>query len=173
MGQLTVGSNPTPSAEAAPTLPVVESGQLGDLMGVALDEARAAAEHDDVPIGAVVAHIDTGEVVARRHNQREQDADPTAHAEILALRRAALLTGSWRLDGCTLVVTLEPCTMCSGALVLARVSTLVFGAWEPKTGAVGSLWDVVRDRRLNHRPEVYAGILESECAALVRGYFRS
>ena len=88
------------------------------------------------------------------------------------LRRAALLTGSWRLDGCTLVVTLEPCTMCAGALVLARVSTLVFGAWEPKTGAVGSLWDVVRDRRLNHRPAVYAGVLEAECAALIRDFFR-
>jgi len=110
--------------------------------------------------------------LAAAGNEREAAGDPTAHAEILVLRRAALLIGNWRLAGCTLVVTLEPCTMCAGALVLARVSTLVFGAWEPKTGAVGSLWDVVRDRRLNHRPEVYGGVLEDECAALMRGFFR-
>lgn len=134
--------------------------------------AVASSFPEDVPVGAVLYDPDGAELAASG-NEREATGDPTAHAEILALRRAALLRGSWRLDGCTLVVTLEPCTMCSGALVLARVSTLVFGAWEPKTGAVGSLWDVVRDRRINHRPEVYAGILESECAALVRDYFRS
>lgn len=125
----------------------------------------------DVPVGAVVYAPDGTELAAGR-NERELTGDPTAHAEVVALRRAAAATGSWRLDGCTLVVTLEPCTMCAGALVLARISTLVFGAWEPKTGAVGSLWDVVRDRRLPHRPEVYAGVLADECAALVRDFFR-
>jgi len=126
----------------------------------------------DVPVGAVLYDANGVEIAAAR-NEREATNDPTAHAEILALRRGADVVGSWRLDGCTLVVTLEPCTMCAGALVLARVSTLVFGAWEPKTGAVGSLWDVVRDRRLNHRPEVYSGVLEEECAALLRAFFRS
>jgi tRNA(adenine34) deaminase len=130
----------------------------------------ASASSEDVPVGAVVYGPD-GEELAAAGNERELNGDPTAHAEIIALRRAAVLTGSWRLEGCTLVVTLEPCTMCAGALVLARVSRLVFGAWEPKTGAVGSLWDVVRDRRLNHRPEVYAGILEDECAAMLRTFF--
>jgi tRNA(adenine34) deaminase len=132
----------------------------------------ASSFPEDVPVGAVVYDA-AGVELAAAGNERESTGDPTAHAEILVLRRAALLTGSWRLDDCTLVVTLEPCTMCAGALVLARVSTLVFGAWEPKTGAVGSLWDVVRDRRINHRPQVYAGVLEPECAALVRDYFRS
>ncbi len=130
----------------------------------------AAGTADDVPVGAVVYGPDGRELAVGR-NERELTGDPTAHAEILALRRAAALTGDWQLDGCTLVVTLEPCTMCAGALVLARVHTLVFGAWEPKTGAVGSLWDVVRDRRLTHRPEVYSGVLESECAALLRDFF--
>jgi tRNA(adenine34) deaminase len=134
--------------------------------------AVAAAFPEDVPVGAVV-YDEAGAELAAAGNERETTGDPTAHAEILVLRRAALLTGSWRLEGCTLVVTLEPCTMCAGALVLARVSTLVFGAWEPKTGAVGSLWDVVRDRRINHRPQVYAGVLETECASLIRDYFRS
>ena len=134
--------------------------------------AVASSFPEDVPVGAVIYDA-AGVELAAAGNEREATGDPTAHAEILVLRRAALLRGSWRLDGCTLVVTLEPCTMCAGALVLARVSTLVFGAWEPKTGAVGSLWDVVRDRRLNHRPEVYSGVLEDECAALVRGYFRT
>ncbi len=133
--------------------------------------AVASSFPEDVPVGAVVYGPDGAELAAAG-NEREATGDPTAHAEILVLRRAALLTGSWRLDGCTLVVTLEPCTMCAGALVLARVATLVFGAWEPKTGAVGSLWDVVRDRRLNHRPEVYAGVLEQECGAMMRGFFR-
>ena len=130
----------------------------------------ASKETGDVPVGALVLDEDGRELAAAR-NRREADADPTAHAEILALRTAAGKMGGWRLTGCTLVVTLEPCTMCAGALVLARVDTLVFGAWEPKTGAVGSLWDVVRDRRLNHRPEVYAGVLEAECSALMRGFF--
>ena len=132
----------------------------------------ASSVATDVPVGAVIYGPD-GVELAAAGNERELTGDPTAHAEIIALRRAAILTGSWRLTECTLVVTLEPCTMCAGALVLARVSRLVFGAWEPKTGAVGSLWDVVRDRRLNHRPEVYAGILEDECAALLRDFFRA
>lgn len=130
----------------------------------------ASKETEDVPVGALVLDEDGRELAAAR-NRREAGADPTAHAEILALRTAAEKRGEWRLTGCTLVVTLEPCTMCAGALVLARIDTLVFGAWEPKTGAVGSLWDVVRDRRLNHRPEVYAGVLEAECSALMRGFF--
>ena len=134
----------------------------------ALEVASAAGE--DIPVGALVLDEDGRELAAAR-NEREAGADPTAHAEILALRTAAKKRGEWRLTGCTLVVTLEPCTMCAGALVLARIDTLVFGAWEPKTGAVGSLWDVVRDRRLNHRPEVYAGVLEAECSALMRGFF--
>jgi tRNA(adenine34) deaminase len=124
----------------------------------------------DVPVGAVIFTEDGRELAAAR-NEREAGADPTAHAEVLALRAAGAALGTWRLAGCTLVVTLEPCTMCAGALVLARIATLVFGAWEPKTGAVGSLWDVVRDRRLNHRPEVYPAVLEAECGALLRGFF--
>src|SRR5690349_2066742 len=130
----------------------------------------AAATGEDVPAGAALFDA-AGRELAVAGNQREASGDPTAHAEILVLRRAAEQAGTWRLAGCTLVVTLEPCTMCAGALVLARVSTLVFGAWEPKTGAVGSLWDVVRDRRNNHRPEVYAGVREAECAALLRDFF--
>ena len=124
----------------------------------------------DVPVGAVVYDPDGVELSAAG-NAREATGDPTAHAEIVALRAAAAQLGTWRLAGCTLVVTLEPCTMCAGALVLARIGTLVFGAWEPRTGAVGSLWDVVRDRRLNHRPEVHSGVLEEESVALLRGFF--
>ncbi|MBG0560899.1 nucleoside deaminase [Actinoplanes sp. NEAU-A11] len=133
--------------------------------------AVASASPEDVPVGAVLLGPDGAELAAAG-NERELLGDPTAHAEVLALRKAAAKLGTWRLDGCTLVVTLEPCTMCAGALVLARIATVVFGAWEPKTGAVGSLWDVVRDRRLNHRPEVYGGVLEPECAALMRDFFR-
>lgn len=130
-----------------------------------------APDAADVPVGAVV-YDPAGVELSTARNERESTGDPTAHAEILALRRAAARRGQWRLDGCTLVVTLEPCTMCAGALVLARISTVVFGAWEPKTGAVGSLWDVVRDRRLNHRPAVYGGVLADECAAALRAFFR-
>ncbi|WP_433834242.1 nucleoside deaminase [Actinoplanes sp. CA-015351] len=133
--------------------------------------AVASASPDDVPVGALLLGPDGAELAAAG-NERELTGDPTAHAEVLVLRRAAAALGSWRLDGCTLVVTLEPCTMCAGALVLARVSTVVFGAWEPKTGAVGSLWDVVRDSRINHRPEVYGGVLEPECAQMLRDFFR-
>ena len=141
-----------------------------ELIRVAL-RAAAGAGPRDVPIGAVVFAAD-GTELARAANAREALGDPTAHAEILALRAAAARLGDgWRLEGTTLAVTVEPCTMCAGALVLARVARLVFGAWEPKTGAVGSLWDVVRDRRLNHRPEVRGGVLETECAALLEGFF--
>lgn len=139
-------------------------------MRQALDEASAAAEHGDVPIGAVVLDA-SGQFLAGAGNERELLGDPTAHAEILALRRAAEELRTWRLEGCTLVVTLEPCTMCAGALVLARVQRLVFGAFDPKAGAVASLWDVVRDPRLNHRPEVVGGILEAECAAPLHAFF--
>lgn len=139
-------------------------------MRAALAEARAALDTDDVPIGAVVVDP-SGAVVAVGRNVREADHDPTGHAEVVALRAAAAARGEWRLDGCTLVVTLEPCTMCAGAAVLARVDRVVFGADDPKAGAVGSLWDVVRDRRLNHRPEVVPGVLADECAALLREFF--
>ena len=132
--------------------------------------AVARGSGDDVPVGAVVFGPDGSELGAGR-NERVATGDPTAHAEIVAMRRAAERLGGWRLSGCTLAVTVEPCTMCAGALVLARISRLVFGAWEPKTGAVGSLWDVVRDRRLNHRPEVHGGVLATECASLLETYF--
>jgi tRNA(adenine34) deaminase len=138
----------------------------------ALAVASTSAGSADVPVGAVVIGPD-GDEIAIGVNERERTGDPTAHAEIVALRAASAALGQWRLGGCTLVVTLEPCTMCAGALVLARVESLVFGAWEPKTGAVGSLWDVVRDRRLNHRPEVYPGVLEAECAAMLRTFFEA
>ena len=139
-------------------------------MRLALDEARAALATSDVPIRAVV--LDTsGAVVGRGRNRREADADPTGHAEMVALRQAADARDGWRLDGCTLVVTLEPCTMCAGAAVLARVERIVFGAFDEKAGAVGSLWDVVRDRRLNHRPEVLSGVLADESTALLDGFF--
>ncbi|WP_028642785.1 nucleoside deaminase [Nocardioides sp. URHA0020] len=139
-------------------------------MLAALEEARAALATDDVPIGAVVLDP-SGTPVGRGRNVREADHDPTGHAEVVALREAARARGEWRLDGHTLVVTLEPCTMCAGAAVLARVGRVVFGAWDPKAGAVGSLWDVVRDRRLNHRPEVVAGVLADESAALLEEFF--
>ena len=141
-----------------------------DAMRAALVEAELALLGDDVPIGAVVLDA-SGAVIARGHNVREVEHDPTGHAEVVALRAAAAALGSWHLDGCTLVVTLEPCTMCAGAAVLARVARVVYGADDPKAGAVGSLWDVVRDRRLNHRPEVVAGVLAPECAELLTTFF--
>ena len=141
-------------------------------MDEALAEAALAPTHGDVPIGAVVLGPD-GAVLARASNERELTNDPSAHAEVLALRRASAALGSWRLDDCTLVVTLEPCTMCAGALVLARISRLVFGAYDPKAGAVASLWDVVRDPRLNHRVDVVGGIAEEECGELLREFFAS
>ena len=139
-------------------------------MRVALAEAAAALEHDDVPVGAVVVAPD-GSELARGRNRREQTGDPTAHAELEALRAAARTLGSWRLDGCTLVVTLEPCAMCAGALVQARVGRLVFGADDPRAGAVTSLFDLVRDPRLPQRVEVRRGLLADDCAALLRTFF--
>jgi len=139
-------------------------------MREALTEARAALATDDVPVGAVVLDRH-GEVIGRGRNRREADHDPTAHAEVLAIREAAEARGDWRLEGCTLVVTLEPCTMCAGAVGLARLDRLVFGAFDAKAGAVGSLWDVLRDRRLNHRPEVVAGVLADECGRLLLDFF--
>jgi tRNA(adenine34) deaminase len=141
-------------------------------MRLALAEAALADPSGDVPVGAVVLDAG-GDVLGRGRNAREETGDPTGHAEVLALRAAAGAAGSWRLPpGSTLVVTLEPCTMCAGALVLARVDRVVFGATDPKAGAVGSLWDVVRDRRLNHRPEVVAGVLADECAEVLHRFFR-
>lgn len=140
-------------------------------MALALDEARAALATGDVPVGAVVLDP-TGQVIARGRNVREADNDPTGHAEVVALRAAAVARGSWRLDGCTLVVTLEPCTMCAGAIVGSRIARLVYGATDEKAGAVGSLWDVVRDRRLNHRPEVIAGVRSDDCAAVLSTFFK-
>jgi len=143
-----------------------------DVMRLALARARRALGTGDVPVGAVVVGPD-GAVVGEGHNAREADGDPTAHAEVLALRAAARTLGRWRLEDCTLVVTLEPCLMCAGAIVLARVPRVVFGAWDPKAGASGSQWDVLRDRRVNHRPEVLGGVLEEECGEVLREFFES
>jgi tRNA(adenine34) deaminase len=141
-----------------------------EAIAAALDAASEVGPLD-VPIGAVVFDA-AGIELARAANAREALGDPTAHAEILALRAAAVAHGDgWRLEGATLAVTVEPCTMCAGALVMARVARVVFGAWEPKTGAVGSLWDVVRDRRLTHRPQVRGGVLADDCAALLEDFF--
>ncbi len=136
----------------------------------ALELAERAGASGDVPVGAVVLDAD-GAVIGQGWNTRERDGDPTGHAEIVALRDAARTRGTWRMDGCALVVTLEPCTMCAGAIVSARVGRLVFGAWDEKAGAVGSLWDVVRDRRLNHRPEVHAEVLAPAATALLTAFF--
>ncbi|WP_329039431.1 tRNA adenosine(34) deaminase TadA [Streptomyces sp. NBC_01725] len=140
-------------------------------MRLALEQAARAAPSGDVPVGAVVLSPD-GSVLSVGHNEREMTGDPTAHAEVLAIRRAAAELGAWRLTGCTLVVTLEPCTMCAGALVQSRVARVVYGALDEKAGAAGSLWDVVRDRRLNHRPEVVHGVLAEECSRLLTDFFR-
>jgi tRNA(adenine34) deaminase len=144
--------------------------QWNDSMLLALDQARMAARHGDVPVGAVIID-EAGNVLAVAGNEREIRHDPTAHAELLALREASRRLRSWRLSGLTLAVTLEPCTMCAGALVLARIARLVFGAFDPKAGAVSSLFDVVRDPRLNHRVEVRGGVLEAECSALLKDFF--
>ena len=139
-------------------------------MHEALASADDAAAAGEVPVGAVIVRGDT--IIARASNRTVRDADPTAHAESIAIRTAARALGRWRLDDCTLVVTLEPCAMCAGAIVLARIPRVVFGAWDEKAGAVGSLWDVVRDRRLNHRPEVTSGVLAEESTALLQAFFR-
>jgi tRNA(adenine34) deaminase len=147
-------------------------------MRLALAEASASGQQppgpgdapDDIPVGAVILD-EAGAVVARARNRREADRDPTAHAEIVAIRRAAQALDRWRLTGLTLVVTLEPCTMCAGAVTAARLARVVYGATDAKAGAVGSLWDVLRDTRLNHRPEVIGGVLAGECGALLRDFF--
>ena len=140
------------------------------LIGRALELARRAPDTGDVPVGALVVGA-AGDTLGEGCNARESTGDPTAHAEILALRAAAAERGNWNLAGCTLAVTVEPCTMCAGAIVLARIDTVVFGCWEPKTGAAGSLWDVLRDRRLTHRVQVRGGVREAECAAVLRDFF--
>jgi tRNA(adenine34) deaminase len=144
-------------------------------MRMALAEAAAPGPGDvpaDIPVGAVILD-EAGTVLARARNRREADRDPVAHAEIVAIRQAALALGQWRLTGLTLVVTLEPCTMCAGAVTAARLDRVVYGATDPKAGAAGSLWDVLRDTRLNHRPEVIGGVLAEECGALLRDFFES
>ena len=139
-------------------------------MAQALLLAESALADDDVPVGALVVDAE-GAVIGRGRNTRERDGDPTGHAEIVAIREAAAARGEWRLEGCTLVVTLEPCTMCAGAIVASRLERLVFGAFDDKAGAVGSLWDVVRDRRLNHRPEVVSGVLAEQSTAMLQQFF--
>ena len=166
VAQVTVGSNPTPSAMVSAF--VADDGDV-EAMRRALDEARAALAHGDVPVGAVV--VRDGEVIAARHNERELTGDPTAHAEVLALRDAARVTGSWHLDGCTLVVTLEPCLMCSGAALAARVDRVVYGAADPKGGAMGSLYKVGADPRLNHNPRVTWGVDAAESSDLLADFF--
>lgn len=146
------------------------SSEFDEAMGLAIDEARAALEHDDVPIGAVVLGP-SGQVVAVDHNRREELSDPTAHAEILALRTAAAAAGSWRLDGHTLVATLEPCAMCAGAIVHARIGVLVYGAADLKAGAALSLYNIPQDPRLNHRVEIVRGVREGECRTLLTAFF--
>jgi tRNA(adenine34) deaminase len=147
----------------------VRAADLG-AMGRALAVAAQAGDVDEIPVGAIVLSR-AGELLGTAHNERVLSHDPTAHAEVLALRRAGAAIGSWNLSGCTLAVTLEPCTMCAGAIVAARIGRVVFGAWDAKAGAAGSLWDVMRDRRLNHRPEVIGGVREDECAALLDEFF--
>jgi tRNA(adenine34) deaminase len=139
------------------------------LMGLAIEEARRAEQHGDVPIGAVLAR--DGEPIAAAGNERELRCDPTAHAEVLAIRAAAEAIGGWRLPGTTLYATLEPCAMCAGAIVLARIPAVVFGAWDPKGGAAGSVFDILGEPALNHRPAVGGGVMERECAALLAGFF--
>ena len=165
-----MGSNPTPSAMSVSGGPI-DDPSIGDVaaMRLALAEAHAAEEHGDVPVGAVV--VCDGRVIAARHNERELTEDPTAHAEVLALRDAAAAIGHWRLEGCTLYVTLEPCAMCAGAIVSARVPRVVFGATDPKAGAVRSLYEIADDPRLNHRAVVEHGLLAEESAALLRAFF--
>ena len=173
MGQLTVGSNPTPSAmiHDQDGLGLVGHTVADDAaaMELALTEAESALGHGDVPIGAVV--VREGLVVAARHNERERLQDPTAHAELLVLRDAAGVLGRWRLDDCTLVVTLEPCVMCAGALVNARIGRLVYGAADLKAGATASLYNVCADPRLNHNPPVTHGVLAERASALLTGFF--
>ena len=141
-------------------------------MLLALSEAHAALASDDVPVGAVIVD-GAGTVIGRGRNERELHQDPTLHAEVVAIRQAAEHTGDWHLTGCTLIVTLEPCVMCAGAILAARIPTVVFGAWDEKAGAAGSVYDVLRDRRLNHRVEVFAGIKETACGTILREFFEN
>ena len=176
-----MGSNPTPSAmsTSAGTDGAASHAAAGDTAGnaagdavpmaLALDEARAAERHDDVPVGAVV--VRDGVVIAARHNERELTGDPTAHAEVLALRDAAAHVGHWRLHECTLYVTLEPCAMCAGAIVNARVARVVYGATDPKAGAVRSLYELADDPRLNHRADIVSGVLADESSAMLKAFF--
>ncbi len=166
-----MGSNPTPSAMSVPISDDAGARLDDGHMRRALDEARAALAHDDVPVGALVVH--EGSVIAARHNERESTNDPTAHAEVLALRDAAQHLGQWRLDECTLYVTLEPCAMCAGALVNARLGRLVLGATDPKAGAVESVYRLLDGDRLNHRVDVTTGVRAGECGDLLRAFFRS
>jgi tRNA(adenine34) deaminase len=149
----------------------VDAAALPALMELALDEARAAVAHGDVPVGALVVALDSGAVLARRHNERELHHDPTAHAEILALRDAAATRDGWRLDGCALVVTVEPCPMCAGAALASRVGLLVFGAPDPKAGAMGTLYNLGADPRLNHELDIVGGVRAAECGALISQFF--
>jgi len=149
---------------------VTPTSLYDEAMRTALAQAELAGARGDVPVGAVVLGPD-GVALAFGYNDREDSGDPTAHAEVVAIRAAARLLGAWRLSGCALVVTLEPCTMCAGAIILARLDKVVYGAVDPKAGAAGSLWDVLRDRRLNHRPEVVPGVLAEECGALLKAFF--
>ena len=142
-----------------------------ELIGAALEEARAAGEAGEVPIGAVI--VRQGTIVGRGANRTVRDNDATTHAEMVAIRDASRAVGSWRLEGCTLVVTVEPCAMCAGAIVLARIDRVIFGAWDEKAGMAGSIADLLRHPRLNHRPEVLAGVREEECATLIREFFRA
>ncbi|TFD26620.1 tRNA adenosine(34) deaminase TadA [Cryobacterium lyxosi] len=144
--------------------------QHAEWMLLALTEARSALVSDDVPVGAIVVDA-AGTVIGRGRNERERHQDPTLHAEVVAIRQAAVHTGDWHLTDCTLIVTLEPCVMCAGAILAARVPTVVFGAWDAKAGAVGSVYDVLRDRRLNHRVEVFAGVNDTECGKILREFF--
>jgi tRNA(adenine34) deaminase len=159
------------SPGGATASPAMDRSQLVALQELAITEARAAAGHGDVPVGAVVVELATGEVVAGRHNERELSGDPTAHAEILALRDAAEAVGSWRLDGHALVVTLEPCPMCAGAALAARLALVAFGASDPKAGSFGSLYNFGADPRLNHELVVVDGIRAEECAVLLGEFF--
>ena len=144
--------------------------QHAEWMLLALTEARSALVSDDVPVGAIVVDA-AGTVIGRGRNERERHQDPTLHAEVVAIRQAAVHTGDWHLTDCTLIVTLEPCVMCAGAILAARVPTVGFGAWDAKAGAVGSVYDVLRDRRLNHRVEVFAGVNDAECGEILREFF--
>jgi tRNA(adenine34) deaminase len=167
-----VGSNPTPSAMTSEMPSPSASEQAAhdiEAMNAALEQARLALQHGDVPVGAVVVH--EGKVIAARHNERELTGDPTAHAEVLALRDAAQILGRWRLDDCTLVVTLEPCIMCAGGLLNARIGRLVFGAADLKAGATSSLYNVCADPRLNHNPPFQHGVLAEESTALLQEFF--